>query len=100
MSRRCELTGKGVLTGHRVSHSNRKTNRRYLPNLQTVSLESEALGRTFRFRIAASALRTVDHRGGLDAFLKDQRDEQLSPRALKVKKDVQAAAANAETATA
>ena len=92
MSRRCELTGKGVLTGHRVSHSNRKTNRRYLPNLQTVTLESESLGRNFRFRIAASALRTVDHRGGLDAFLLDSRDELLSPRALKVKKDVQAAA--------
>lgn len=93
MSRRCELTGKGVMTGHRVSHSNRKTNRRYLPNLQRVTLESEALGRTFRFRIAASTLRTVDHRGGLDAFLADARDEVLSPRALKVKKDVAAAAA-------
>ena len=92
MSRRCELTGKGVMTGHRVSHSNRKTNRRYLPNLQRVTLESEALGRTFRFRIAASTLRTVDHRGGLDAFLADARDEALSPRALKVKKDVAAAA--------
>lgn len=93
MSRRCELTGKGVLTGHRVSHSNRKTNRRYLPNLQSVSLQSEALGQTFRFRIATSALRTVDHRGGLDAFLLGSRDELLSPRALKVKKDVQAATA-------
>ena len=99
MSRRCELTGKGVLTGHRVSHSNRKTNRRYLPNLQPVTLESEALGRSFRFRISTSALRTVDHRGGLDAFLLDSRDELLSPRALKVKKDVQAATAeNAATA--
>lgn len=95
MSRRCELTGKGVMTGHNVSHSNRKTNRRYLPNLQTVTLESEALGRSFRFRIAASTLRTVDHRGGLDAFLAAQRDETLSPRALKVKKDVQATAASA-----
>ena len=95
MSRRCELTGKGVLTGHRVSHSNRKTNRRYLPNLQTVTLESEALNRSFRFRIATSALRTVDHRGGLDAFLLDSRDELLSPRALKVKKDVQAATSGA-----
>jgi large subunit ribosomal protein L28 len=96
MSRRCELTGKGVLTGHRVSHSNRKTNRRYLPNLQTVTLESEALKRSFRFRIATSALRTVDHRGGLDAFLLDSRDALLSPRALKVKKDVQAATAGAD----
>lgn len=98
MSRRCELTGKGVLTGHRVSHSNRKTNRRYLPNLQTVTLESESLKRNFRFRIATSALRTVDHRGGLDAFLMGSRDEHLSPRALKVKKDVKAAAAEATAA--
>lgn len=95
MSRRCELTGKGVLTGNRVSHSNIKTRRRYLPNLQPVSLASEALGRTFRFRIAASTLRTVDHRGGLDAFLLAARDDGLSPRALKVKKDVQAATAEA-----
>lgn len=95
MSRRCELTGKGVMTGHRVSHSNIKTNRRFLPNLQRVSLQSEALGRTFRFRIATSALRTVDHRGGLDAFLLKARDETLSPRALKVKRDLEAAATEA-----
>ena len=88
MSRRCELTGKGVLTGNRVSHSNIKSRRRYLPNLNAVSLESEALGKTYRFRIAASALRTVDHRGGLDAFLLKARDEELSPRALDVKKEL------------
>lgn len=93
MSRRCELTGKGVLTGHRVSHSNIKTNRRYLPNLQRVTLASDALGRAFRFRIANSTLRTVDHRGGLDAFLLKADDAGLSPRALKVKKDLQAALA-------
>jgi large subunit ribosomal protein L28 len=92
MSRRCELTGKGVLTGNRVSHANNKTKRRYLPNLQQVTLQSEALGRSFKFRIAAAALRTVDHRGGLDAFLTKARDEDLSPHALKVKKDVMAAA--------
>lgn len=97
MSRRCELTGKGVMTGHRVSHSNIKTNRRFLPNLQRVSLQSEVLGQTFRFRIATSALRTVDHRGGLDAFLLKARDETLSPRALKVKKDLQAASVEAGT---
>lgn len=94
MSRRCELTGKGVLTGNRVSHSNIKTRRRYLPNLNAVTLESEALGRSFRFRIAASALRTVDHRGGLDAFLLKADDAALSERALKVKKDLQAALAD------
>jgi large subunit ribosomal protein L28 len=95
MSRRCELTGKGVLTGHKVSHSNIKTNRRYLPNLNAVTLESETLGRAFRFRISAHALRTVDHRGGLDAFLAKARDEELSPKALKVKKDVAKARAAA-----
>ena len=92
MSRRCELTGKGVLTGNRVSHSNIKTRRRYLPNLQRVTLLSETLGRSFKFRIAASTLRTVDHRGGLDAYLLKARDSQLSENALKVKKDIQAAA--------
>ncbi|TVQ58440.1 MAG: 50S ribosomal protein L28 [Rhodobacteraceae bacterium] len=88
MSRRCELTGKGVLTGHRVSHSNIKTNRRYLPNLNVVTLDSETLQRRFRFRIAASALRTVDHRGGLDAFLLKAKDDELSPKALMVKKEL------------
>ncbi len=93
MSRRCELTGKGVLAGNRVSHSNIKTRRRYLPNLQRVTLQSDALGRSFKFRIAASALRTVDHRGGLDAFLLKADEKALSAAALKVKKDVEAALA-------
>ncbi|MGF1444625.1 MAG: 50S ribosomal protein L28 [Pikeienuella sp.] len=91
MSRRCELTGKGVATGHKVSHSNIKTNRRWLPNLNQVTLQSDVLGRSFRFRIAAAALRTVDHRGGLDAFLLKAKDEELSPRALRVKKEISAA---------
>ena len=95
MSRRCELTGKGVLTGNRVSHSNRKTRRRYLPNLNTVTLQSETLGQSFRFRIAASALRTVDHRGGLDAFLLKSSDEALSPKALGVKGAILKAQADA-----
>jgi len=88
MSRRCELTGKGVMSGHNVSHSNIKTKRRYLPNLNAVTLESETLNRSFRLRIAAAALRTVDHRGGLDAFLLKARDEELSPRALDIKREV------------
>jgi large subunit ribosomal protein L28 len=88
MSRRCELSGKGVMVGHLVSHSNIKTKRRYLPNLNAVTLQSETLGRSFRLRIAAAALRTVDHRGGLDAFLVKARDEELSPRALDIKKAV------------
>jgi len=93
MSRRCELSGKGVLTGNNVSHSNIKTRRRYLPNLNQVTLKSEALGRSFRFRIAASTLRTVDHRGGLDGYMQKAKAAELSPRALKVKKDIEAALA-------
>lgn len=89
MSRRCELTGKGVLTGNNVSHSNIKTRRRFLPNLNRVTLMSDGLGRSFRFRVSAHALRTVDHRGGLDAFLLKARDAELSPRALRVKRDLQ-----------
>ncbi|MEM9045821.1 MAG: 50S ribosomal protein L28 [Pseudomonadota bacterium] len=91
MSRRCELSGKGVQTGNRVSHANNKTRHRWLPNLQAVTLMSETLGRSFKFKIAASTLRTVDRRGGLDAYLAKARDEELSPGALKVKKEVMAA---------
>jgi len=86
MSRRCDLTGKAVLTGHLVSHSNRKTKRRFLPNLCNVTLQSESLNRSVRLRISANALKSVDHRGGLDAFLKKARDEELSPRALELKR--------------
>lgn len=89
MSRRCELTGKAVQTGNHVSHSNIKTRRRWLPNLNQATLASEALGRSFKFRVAAAALRTVDHRGGLDAFLLKARDAALSPRALKVKRELE-----------
>lgn len=88
MSRRCEFTGKGPMTGNNVSHANNKTRRRYLPNLQDVSLDSEVLGRRFRFRISNAALRTVDHRGGLDAFLLKAKDAELSAAALKVKKEI------------
>ena len=88
MSRRCELTGKGPMVGNNVSHANNKTKRRFLPNLQDVTLMSDALGRTFKLRISSAALRTVDHRGGLDAFLARAKDDQLSDGALKIKKDV------------
>ena len=88
MARRCELTGKGVQTGNNVSHANNKTRRRFLPNLNTVSLVSDTLGRTVRLRISASALRSVEHRGGLDAFLMKARDTELSANALKVKKEL------------
>ena len=87
MSRRCELTGKGPLVGMNSSHANNKTKRRYLPNLNDVTLYSDALGRGVRMRISASALRSVDHRGGLDAFLAKARDAELSDTALKVKKE-------------
>lgn len=88
MSRRCDLTGKTALTGHKVSHSNRKTKRRFLPNLCNVTLMSDALGRSFKVRIAANALKTVDHRGGLDAFLAKSKDEQLSPRMRDLKREL------------
>lgn len=88
MSRRCELTGKGPMVGNNVSHANNKTKRRFMPNLQDVTLQSDALGRTFKFRVSSSALRTVDHRGGLDAFLGRAKDETLSPAALKVKREI------------
>ena len=88
MARRCELTGKGPLVGHKVSHSNRKTKRRFLPNLCNVTLISDALGRSVRLRVSANALKTVDHRGGLDAFLLAAKDGELSPRALEIKRQV------------
>ena len=98
MSRRCELTGKGPMTGNNVSHANNKTRRRFLPNLQDVTLISDTLGRSFKFRVSSAALRTVDHRGGLDAYLARAKDAELSTSALKVKKDI--AKAKAETAAA
>ena len=76
MSRRCELTGKGPMSGNNVSHANNKTRRRFLPNLNDVSLQSEVLGRAIKFRISAAALRTVDHRGGLDAFFAKSKGRQ------------------------
>jgi large subunit ribosomal protein L28 len=88
MARRCELTGKDVMSGHKVSHSNHKTKRKFLPNLTNVSLISDTLGRTVRLRVAASALRTVEHRGGLDGFLAKSSDVELSRDALKVKRDI------------
>lgn len=95
MSRRCELTGKGVMVGNNVSHANNKTKRRFLPNLNEVSLASDVLGRTFKFRISSAALRSVDHRGGLDAFMAKAKDADLSAKALKVKKDIKKAQAAA-----
>ncbi len=98
MSRRCDLTGKGVQSGNLVSHSNRKTKRRFLPNLCNVTLESETLKRSVRLRISANALKSVDHRGGLDAFLAKARDEELSPVALDLKRQIAKAGAAAAAA--
>ena len=98
MSRRCELTGVGPMVGHNVSHSNIKTKRRFMPNLAPVTLQSEALGQNFSLRITNAALRTVDSKGGLDAVLIKARDEDLSARALKIKRQLKAKLA--ETAAA
>ena len=95
MSRRCELTGKGPMSGNNVSHAKNRTRRRFLPNLQEVSLLSDVLGRTFKLRISNAALRTVDHRGGLDAFMAKAKDAELSADALKIKKDIAKAQAAA-----
>ena len=89
MSRRCDLTGKGVLVGHKVSHSNIKTKRRFLPNLLNVTMISDTLGRSFRLRVSANALKTVDHRGGLDAYLLNAKNDVLAPKARDLKKAIQ-----------
>lgn len=91
MSRRCELTGKGVQSGNNVSHANNKTRRRFLPNLCNVTLQSEALQRSVRLKVSAHALRSVEHRGGLDAFLLKARDEELSSKALELKRQLKKA---------
>ena len=88
MSRRCDLTGKAPQVGHKVSHSNIKTKRRFLPNLLNVTMISDTLGRSVRLRVSANALKTVDHRGGLDAFLMKARDDELSERALELKRQI------------
>lgn len=95
MSRVCELSGKGPMVGNNISHANNKSKRRFLPNLNEVTLISDALGQSFKLRISAAALRTVDHRGGLDAFLAKAKDDELSDKALKIKKEIAKAQAAA-----
>ena len=95
MSRVCELTGKGPMSGNMISHANNKTRRRFLPNLNEVTLISDTLGKSFQLRISAAALRTVDHRGGLDAFLAKSKDDELSTTALKIKREIEKAQAAA-----
>ena len=98
MARRCELTGKGVRSGHLVSHANNKKKRVFRPNLQTVSLASETLGQMVSLKISMNALRTVDRQGGLDMFLLKARNEALSLRALRLKRQI--AKKQAKTAAA
>lgn len=95
MARRCELTGKGVLTGNNVSHANNKTKRKFRPNLSEVSLISDKLDRTVKLRISKHALRSIDHNGGLDAFIIKQNDDNLSDRARRLKREIVRAAAKA-----
>ena len=89
MARRCELTGKAVQSGNSVSHANNKTRRRFLPNLNEVTLISDALKQQVRLRISSHALRSVEHRGGLDNFLIKSRPDDLSTKALKLKRSIE-----------
>ncbi len=100
MARRCELTGKGVMTGNNVSHANNKTRRRFLPNLRRQRLYSETLRESIRLRITAHALRTVEHRGGLDGFLLASRDSELSGELRRLKRRLAVARAPAESVPA
>lgn len=93
MARRCSITGRGVMTGNNVSHANNRTRRRFLPNLQRTSLMSEVLGRPVRLRLTTSAIRTIEHKGGLDAFLKGAKSTDLGPEARVLKRRIEKASA-------
>jgi len=95
MARRCAITGKGVQVGNNVSHANNKTKRRFLPNLQETSLLSDALGLSVKLRLSTNAVRTVEHNGGIDAFLLGTNDSKLTAEALKLKRRIEKAAAKA-----
>ncbi len=98
MSRRCELTDKGVMAGNKISHSHRKTRCRFLPNLQKVSLKSDVLKRVIRLSLATNTIRSIDHNGGLDAFLLTAKTRNLAPRGIKLKREIKKALAAAKTA--
>ena len=100
MSRRCSMTGKGVQVGNNVSHANNKTKRRFLPNLQVVSLQSEALGHAVRLRLSVNGLRTVEKNGGIDAYLIGTRTDRLGEDAQRLKRRIVKAAAKREAASA
>lgn len=91
MSRRCSITGKGALIGHSVSHANNKTKRRFLPNLQTISVLSDALRGPVRLRLTTNAIRTIEHNGGIDAYLTDTPDRLLTLEAKRLKRRIVAA---------
>ena len=98
MSRRCQITGKGVLTGNNVSHANNKTRRRFLPNLQDTALLSDILGAAVRLRISTRAIRTIEHNGGIDAFLLSTPNRRLPPEARVVKRRIERARAKRDAA--
>jgi large subunit ribosomal protein L28 len=100
MSRRCEITGKGVLSGNNVSHANNKTRRRFLPNLQEVSMLSDILNQTIRMRVSTRAMRTVEHNGGIDAFLLSTPNRDLPEEAQIVKRRILKAKTKKEAAAA
>ena len=93
MSRRCSITGKGVQVGNNVSHANNKTRRRFLPNLQETSLLSDILGQSVRLRLTTAAIRTIEHNGGLDAFLLDTSNSKLTVDAVRLKRRIATAKA-------
>jgi large subunit ribosomal protein L28 len=99
MARRCSITGKGVLVGHNVSHANNKTKRRFVPNLQTTSVLSDALGHAVRLRLSTNAIRTIEHNGGIDAYLTQVPDRKLTAEARRLKRRIEAAAARKAAAT-
>jgi large subunit ribosomal protein L28 len=91
MARRCDITGKGVLSGNNVSHANNRTRRRFLPNLQETSVLSDALGQMVRLRLSANGLKTIEHNGGIDAFLLGTSDTKLPEEARKLKRRIKKA---------
>ena len=93
MARRCAITGKAVQSGNNVSHSNRKTRRRFLPNLQVTSMMSDALGQPVRLRLTTNGIRTVEHNGGIDAYLKSTADTKLTPELRRLKRRIERVAA-------
>jgi large subunit ribosomal protein L28 len=99
MSRRCEITGKGVLSGNNVSHANNKTRRRFLPNMQDASVMSDVLGAPITLRVTTRGLRTIEHNGGIDSFLLNTAASKLPPEAKAMKKRIQLAAAKKSAAT-